>query len=103
MSSVDVTPASFSMLTTETLPLAFDASTLLADGESVSDVSVTLVSLGDASTVDLADDPSVAGNVITQVVDGSQLSPDQRYRLAVTFQAATDKVWTLPLVITVPF
>ena len=101
--TIMVSPPATTMQTTEELPLGFDTSALLELGQSVTMPSATLTDLTESTTITLANRPSVNGNVITQIVDGSQLSGNHVYRLTVSFTAAADTNWSMPLQITVPF
>lgn len=103
MSSISVSPASFQMASSETLPLAFDTTPLLVDEEAPTSPSCVLTDLSDgrAYSAGLTGSPTIAGNTITQTV--TALKARHRYRLAVSFTAAAGKVWTMELEITVPF
>lgn len=95
-------PPLFEMATTEELPLGFDTSVLLAEGQSASEPSAVLVDIATGDTVELEDDPTLSENVITQIVRGSALAAEQRYALSMTFTAAANVTWTMVLTITVP-
>lgn len=99
MSNIGVIPATFQMASTETLPLAFDTTPLLASMETPSSPTSILTDLttGSAYSAGLSNSPTVSSNVITQRV--TALQPRHRYRLAVSFQAASGKVWTMELLI----
>jgi hypothetical protein len=103
VTGISVTPPQFEMLTSETLPLVFDAAPLLATDESVGDVSVVLTDLSSNTAVTLPTDPATTGNKVTQVIPGSRLAAGRKYRLAITFTAASHTIWTMPLVIVVPY
>lgn len=98
-----VSPPTFVILTTEELPLDFDASAMLEDGQTISDQSAVMQSLNDSTIITLADPPTVVGNVITQVVIGDQLTGGAKYRLIITFTAAPGVIWSMPLIVEVPF
>jgi hypothetical protein len=101
-SKLQTVPAGFEMGTTETLPLGFDATKLLAVGQSVSAPFSVLKNIDSGKPVTLADSPTVSGNVITQIVRGSALVALTKYALSVTFTAAANTTWTMVLVIYVP-
>jgi hypothetical protein len=99
LSNLSVSPATFQMASTETLPLAFNTAALLSGAETPSSPSSVLTDLttGSAYAAGLSGSPSVVSNTITQTV--TALRAGRRYRLAVTFQAAAGKVWTMELLI----
>jgi len=98
-----VSPPSFVMQSSEELPLGFDATALLLSGQTVSSPTTVLTDLTTSTTITLANAPTVSGNIVTQVVVGSQLTADHVYRLVVTFTAGTDTTWSMPLQISCPF
>lgn len=85
------------MASTETLPLQFDCSPLLANGETPSAPSCVLLDLNTGHTyaAGIAASPSVSTVYVTQTVTG--LVAGHSYRLLVTFTAAAGKVWTMML------
>lgn len=91
------------MQTTETLPLGFDATALLSGAQTISAATTVLTDIATGKAVTLANGPSVNGNVITQIVVGSQLAGGHSYRLVASFTAGDDEIWSMPLVIVVPF
>ena len=100
---LSTTPAGFKMGVTETLPLGFDTTALLASGQSPTSPVCVLTNVTTGKAVTLADSPTINGNVITQIVRGpTQLVVDDKFVLAVTFTAAANTIWTMVLVITVP-
>lgn len=100
---LSTTPAGFEMATTETLPLGFDATALLAGGQTISAPSSVLLNVETGAVVTLADAPTVLGNVITQIIRGpTQLLLNEKFALSVTFTAAANTTWTMVLIITVP-
>jgi hypothetical protein len=98
-----VSPSPFAVFRSEVWPLGFDATALLAVGDTISTPAAVLRDVKARSVVVLAHTPTVVGNVITQIVDGSQLIAGKEYRLEITFTANTNKIVTMPLVISVPF
>jgi cellulase/cellobiase CelA1 len=101
--TIMVSPPNFEMQTTETLPLGFDATALLSGAQTISAVAVVLTDIATGVAITLANPPSVSGNIISQIVVGSQLVAGHSYRLVVTFTAAASEIWSMPLRITVPF
>ena len=85
------------MRSTETLPLVFDATNLLAAGETPSSPYALLTDLytKEVYAAGLSGNPTVSGDDITQTVTG--LQPGRNYRLAITFTAAAGKIWTMIL------
>ena len=101
--TVLVTPSTFEIQTTETLPLGFDATALLSPGDTISASGSVLTDIATGLAITLAHVPTVYGNIITQVVVGSQLAPGHEYRLVVSFTAAANEIWSMPLIVSVPF
>lgn len=97
MSTLAVSPPSFEMATTETLPLAFDTTNLLENGESPTNASAVLTDQADGTVVALGVSPSIVSNTIRQTVTGSLLTARHAYWLRVSFTAAVGKVWTIEL------
>lgn len=98
-----VTPQTYDMASTETLPLAFDLSPVLALGETVSSPSCVLTDLttGRPHAAGLSGSPSLATSTVTQTV--TALQPGHRYRLTLSFTVAAGKVRTVELIIECPF
>jgi hypothetical protein len=86
----------------ETLPITFDVTELLIDGETVSLPSSTLVQLD--TGLDYAaghpSAPAIQGALIIQTV--TALEAGKRYRLIVQFDAAVGKTWAPSLLIDCP-
>lgn len=103
MSNLSTNPASFQMASTETLPLRFDCTNLLSGAEVPSAVTVTLTDLRERTLYPdgLSGSPSVSTVYITQTV--TDLVPGRSYRLAISFTAAAGKIWTMELLVEVPF
>lgn len=103
MTDVTTIPPTFTMASTETLPLAIDMSPLLADGEEVTNPVVTLIDLRswEAYPAGLVGIPVQDGAIIQQTVTG--LAPGRSYRLIATAQTAPGKVQSSALVIEVPW
>jgi hypothetical protein len=100
--SLAVSPGSFEMASQETLPITFDATSLLLTGESISVASAELVQMDtgiDYSAGKLGP-VAVAGAQVTQTVTG--LVPRKRYRLTIQFTVAVNKTWAPYLVIECP-
>lgn len=94
MTQVAVSPNVFVMGSQETLPIAFDVSALLLTGETPSSPSAQLIQIdtGTNYTAGMSGGPAFAANIVTQTVTG--LTPRKRYRLVISFQAATGKTWS---------
>ncbi len=90
------------MASQETLPITFDATSLLLTGESISVASAQLVQVD--TDVDYATGRlgpvAVAGPLVTQTVTG--LVPRKRYRLVIQFTVAVNKTWAPYLLIECP-
>ena len=99
MSQATVSPSTFQMASSETLPLAFDCSALLGQGESVSSPTASLTRTIDGTSYPggLSGAPSVSGSKITVTV--TALEAGFSYRLVVGFTAAAGKVWAMDLTI----
>ena len=98
-----VTPNPFEMGSLETLPLTFDAASLLLPGEAVAWAMATLTQLDngqDYSTIGLTGPVAVAGSELTATV--TSLVPRKRYRLTIQFEVAPNKVWAPVLTIECP-
>lgn len=96
-------PASFVMATEESWPLGFDTSAVLEDGDTPSSAVVVFTDIGTGKTITLSDAPSITGNVIVQIVRGSQLLGGHKYTLAVSFTVNVDTVALMVLSLTCPF
>jgi hypothetical protein len=86
----------------ETLPLTFDATSLLLEGETISNATAELVQID--TGLEYANgrlgNPAVAGTEVTQTVTG--LVPRKRYRLVMQLEVAVNKVWAPYLLIECP-
>jgi hypothetical protein len=86
----------------ETLPLTFDASGIVLEGEAISNATAQLVQID--TGLDYAagrlGDVAIAGTDLTQTVTG--LLPRKRYRLVIQFEVAVNKVWAPYLMIECP-
>lgn len=88
-------PFTVAMATTDEIPYGVDMTNALPSGGSVSGVSCTLLDLGTGQKITLQDSPSVAGNIVTQIVRGSALLASHHYRLTVVFTAAANTILTV--------
>lgn len=95
-------PGGFIMATSETWPLGFDTTNLLINDEVPSLPVSTLTDLFTGETVTLEDEPYIIGNVVTQVVRGSQLTAKHQYSLAVGFTLDAVTIPVMVLTINVP-
>ena len=100
--SLAVSPDSFEMASQETLPITFDATSLLLVGETISVASAELIQLD--TGIDYMNGKlgpvAVAGAQVTQTVTG--LLPRKRYRLVIQFTVAANKTWAPYLLIECP-
>jgi len=100
--SLAVSPDSFEMASQETLPITFDAASLLLGGETISLASAELIQLD--TGLDYAAGKlgpvAVAGSALTQTV--TALVPRKRYRLIIQFTVAANKTWAPYLLIECP-
>ena len=100
MSGPATTPATFTMSVTETLAFPIDMSAYLSSGQSVASPTATLVRLDTNVAVTLSDNPSTSGNVVTQIIRGSELVANERFRLTVNFTASpSSNIWAAELII----
>ena len=100
---IQVSPNVFEMASQETLPLAFDVSPILLEGETVAWAQATLVQIDngqDVSSAGLIGPVAVAGTELVQTV--TSLLPRKRYRLVIQFEVAANKVWAPYLLIDCP-
>jgi len=94
LSVLDTNPSSFLMASAEILPIGIDVTALLSTGQSIGEYSITVTDYATASPVTLADTPAVSGNVVTQIIRGSELQPSSTYRVNLVFNAAPSvAVW----------
>jgi hypothetical protein len=94
-------PAAVQLATTELVALAFDASLDLDTGEAVTSATTRLIRLDTLATVALDDAPDVDTNVLTQMIDGSDLTRGVDYELAWTFVISATKVLSRTTVLSV--
>jgi hypothetical protein len=82
-------PAGVVQATSETIPWAVDMTIAISgiSGSSVASPSTTLKDTTTNQTVTLADSPSAATNVVTQVIRGSALNVGHTYALIISFTA----------------
>jgi hypothetical protein len=101
MSSPTVWPPTFTMSVTEALPLVFDTTGLLLNGQAPANATSGLVALTSSEAFALADAPVISGNFITQIVNGpTELVKPGKYRLTVNFTASpSSALWAMELVI----
>lgn len=95
-------PDTFVMSSRETLPIAFDVSPLLEEGETPSSPESSLVQI-DNGVDYVTGRPGAAfvqGEEIVQTVTG--LRAGKRYLLAIQFEAAPGKIWAPSLYIECP-
>lgn len=97
-----VVPPTYSMSAVEIQTLALDATNYLATGQSISNVSVTMTRSSDGKVATLTDAATVSGNVVTQILRGSDLDAGSVYLLRVQFTASPsiDK-WAMDLEVSV--
>lgn len=88
MSEISTDPAAIHMATTDVLPLEVDMTAQLPAGGSVGTPACTLTDRADGTVVTLADEPVVAGNVVTQPIRGSALTARHVYQLRVVYAAS---------------
>ncbi len=101
-SEIQVSPDWFPMGSQETLPLTFDASEVLLEGESIQSATAELVQVdtGVDYTAGRVGGVTVLGTDLTQVV--SALQARKRYRLVIRFTINAQKVWAPYLLIECP-
>ena len=95
------------MATYESLPLQFDATSLLGTGETIGSAASVLTDTtnGGSSNVPLSDVPTVSGNIVTQEIKGpTELTAGHTFRLNVNITITPNvKVWSMQLDITCPY
>lgn len=102
-SEIAVSPNVFEMGSLETLPLTFDATSILLPGESVVSALAVLTQVDsgqDYSSAGLVGPVAIAGNDLTATV--TSLAARKRYRLVIQFEVAANKVWAPYLMIECP-
>jgi hypothetical protein len=99
---IAVNPDAFLMASQETLPLTFDATSILLPGESIGSATAQLVQVdtGADYAAGRVGAVAVAGADLTQTVTG--LVPRKRYRLVIQFNVAIGKTWAPYLMIECP-
>ena len=100
---VYTSPNTVDVLTGEILPIAVDFARLLASGQTATVPTSSLTDLTTGAAVTLADQPTVSGTVLTQIVRGAALTAGHNYRLVVGVTAATTTVWQAAVNITCDF
>jgi hypothetical protein len=86
-SEVATVPPSRRQLTTDIIPWAVDFTEQLQTGQTVTSPSTKMIDQGTGATITLSDAPSVAGNIVSQVVRGSELTAGHRYWLIFNYVA----------------
>jgi len=99
---IAVSPGTFQMASQETLPITFDATSILLPGESIVSATAQLVQVdtGQDYAAGRLGTVAVAGSEVTQTV--TALAPRKRYRLVIQFEVAVNKVWAPYLTIECP-
>ena len=92
---LQVVPFGVDIATTEKLPINLDSTPQLQPGWSPSSPSSIVRDEAGGADIIPVDAPTVTGNIITQVVDGSVLTKGHTYALIVTYVAASDTVQTM--------
>jgi hypothetical protein len=95
-------PPKFTMVTTETLRPGFDTTPLLLPGQSPVSAACVLTDLTTDIVSPLDDDPTIEGNIIEQILRGSELIAAHAYELAWTFVVDATTIWTAFTEIIVP-
>lgn len=103
MSGIFTVPDSTTIVTTDKLPIAFDYTANVAVGDTLSSPTTVLTNVLDGTTITPSDAPTVSGNLIIQIVRGSQLTAKGTYRADVTAQLNAAKVITASLYIACPY
>jgi hypothetical protein len=85
-------PASLDVATTETVTLAYDVTRDLETGENVTSATTRLIRLDTLATVTIDAAPAVATNVVTQLIDGSDLARGVDYELTWSAHISATKV-----------
>ena len=102
MNSPAVIPSSFTISITETLALGVDMTAYLTGWQTVADVTTTLVDQRLGIPITMANAPTVAGNIVTQIVNGpTDLASTGSYLMTVNFTAApSTNRWAAELLLT---
>jgi len=92
VTALDTSPAYFELASPEIVPLSIDVSNWLGQGDTLQSCTCTITDVNtgqDLSATMLFGTPQIAGNVITQVVEGA-VSGEQYY-LVGTFTIGANK------------
>jgi hypothetical protein len=100
--AIATTPAGVVQASTEEIPWGIDMTPALPVGGSVTGVSSSLLDQTNGKSVTMADSPSVAGNIVTQIVRAGVLTANHTYLLTITYTAATSTVLSTVTTITCP-
>ena len=103
---IATSPAGATQATTETILWSVDMTNAISliPGASVTGAACTLTNLTTGATVSLGSMPSTSGNVVTQKIVGSTLTPYDVFRLVITFVASASAfTLSVALTLTVPF
>jgi len=89
-------PQRVQMSRSETLPLGWDMTAILDEGDDITSPVITVTKVKPGPIIDVTDD-AVSGaafvdqNIVTQTIDGAALTRGHLYEILVTFEAATGK------------
>lgn len=104
MSASTTVPSNIIVNSGENLPIGIDFTPLIQAGQTPSTPTAAMqdITTADPGTpINLGGSPSLAGNVVTQQING--LTAGHTYRLVLGLTAAGSVVWTAGLVIVCPF
>jgi hypothetical protein len=93
------------MSTKEKLPFSFDTTPLLLAGEvpTTPVVYVTQNDTGASVPGAISGAATISGNLVQQTLLGSALTPGKSYRVEITFQVSSTKIWDMELVLICPY
>jgi hypothetical protein len=101
MTDTEASPATFEMSVTEVQTLTFDASPDLLPGETISAFSSSVLRIANGLTSIPAAEPTINGNVITQMISGpSDLQDVGLWRLRIHFTTSLGDAFDMDLTIT---
>lgn len=103
MSGAFTVPDTTTVLTTDLIPIGFDYSANIAPGDALGPVASTLTNVLTGTPITPADAAAISGNLVIQIVRGSQLTAKQSYRLDVTAVLNAGKTITGSLYVNCPY
>lgn len=88
MSQLATTPAGVQQATVEFIAWGIDMTDILLPGQTPINPVSTFQNLVNKTYITLNYFPTVSGNIVTQIIDGSELKANTTYQLVITFTAS---------------